>query len=312
MFLALACRGAERQPCHECRDESVAAERQRDDIRPERQRKHGDLTGQLGGQLPSVGRNEKEAADSPDHDSCDDGDRDLLDRVGEMDALRAAGGCRERDEENDERRRDAIVEPAFDVEDAPDPDRDGRVRHDGQAQGSVRRREDRPDEQRGRHWQFGKDEPGDEPAGRDRQQEPDPEESTDQTGVAAESVHVDGRGVGEQDEGKGQLGKLPDRRRLDVDVEHAQDVRSEQQPGQDEEHRRTDRRLVESVGDERVARQKQDEQRDPGFRWPPPTPLARPTLGTLSPTVTAVTLARHVVARRSSIAVVASAELAPK
>jgi hypothetical protein len=64
-------------------------------------------------------------------------------------------------------------------------------------------------------------------------------------------------------------------------VEHAQDVRSEQQPGQDEEHCRTDRRLVESIGDERVARQEQDEQRDPGFRVPPPTPLARPTLGTL-------------------------------
>ena len=80
-------------------------------------------------------------------------------------------------------------------------------------------------------------------------------QTTDQTGVAAESVHVNGRGVSEQDEGKGQLGKLPDRRRLDVDMEYAQDVRSEQQAGHDEEHRRTDRRLVESVGDERIAGQ---------------------------------------------------------
>jgi hypothetical protein len=72
---------------------------------------------------------------------------------------------------------------------------------------------------------------------------------------------------------------LPDRRRFEVDAEHAQDVRTEQQPEQDEEDRGTDRRLVESVGDEGVARQEQDEQRDPGFRVGPPRRLSVPDRG---------------------------------
>ena len=56
----------------------------------EREGEHGDLARQLGGQLPPVGRDEQEAADCADPDSDDDGDRDLLERVGEVDALRAA------------------------------------------------------------------------------------------------------------------------------------------------------------------------------------------------------------------------------
>ena len=226
--------------------------------------------------LPPVGRDEQEAADRADHGPGDDGDRDLLERVDQVDALRAVRGGREGDEEHDQRGRDAVVEPALDVEHAPDPDRDGRVRHDGQPERGVGRREDGPDEQRGRDRKLREQEPRDEPAEGDRQQQPDPEETADQARVAAQSGQVDRRGVGEEDEGEGQLGQLPDRRRLDVEAEQAQRVRSEQQPEQDEEHRGTDRRLVESVGDERVARQEQEEERDPGFRRPPPTPRASP------------------------------------
>jgi hypothetical protein len=49
-------------------------------------------------------------------------------------------------------------------------------------------------------------------------------------------------------------------------VEQAEHVRPEQQPEQDEEDGRTDRRLVESVGDECIACQEQDEDRDASVR----------------------------------------------
>ena len=70
--------------------------------------------------------------------------------------------------------------------------------------------------------------------------------------VASEPGQVDGRSVSEQDEGERQLGELPRRRRFDVDVEHAQHLRSEQQSGEDEEDGRTDGRPVEPIGHERV------------------------------------------------------------
>ena len=116
----------------------------------------------------------------------------------------------------------------------------------------------------------------DEPAGRDGEQEPDPEESTDKAGVAAEAVHVNGRGVGEEDEGQGsarQAARMVDD--FDVDVEQAEDVPVEEQAGQDEEHRRADRRLVESVG--RSARSPQDKTNSaiPSFPYPPSS-SARP------------------------------------
>ena len=191
--------------------------------------------------------------------------------VGEVVALRARGGRRERDEQQHERRRDAVVEPALDVEDAPDPDRDGRVRDDREAQGGVGRGQDRPDEQRGRERKLREDQRADEPAGGDRQEEPDPEQATDQAGVAPETGEVDRRGIREQHERERELGKLPDRRRLDVDVQHAQHIRPEHEPGT---AKNTSAgpidSLVESVGDERVARQEQDEHRDPDLQVPPP------------------------------------------
>ena len=159
-----------------------------------------------------------------------------VERLDEMAALGAAGGGRERDEQEHERRRDAVVEPALDVEDAPDPDRDGRVGDDRESKRGVRRGQDRPDEQRRRQRKLREDQRADEPARGDRQEQPDPEKATDQAGVAPETGEVDRRGIREQHERERDLGQVLDRRRLDIDGQHVQHDRPKHEP-----HRRRTR-----------------------------------------------------------------------
>ena len=207
-LLALACRGAEGQSRDECRDEPVAAEAPRMRSSPEGQGEARRSAGTArrsasAGRRPRAGGRRCRRPRLPTTMAM----AISVERRRRDGALRAAGGGRERDEEEHERRRDAVVETALDVEDAPDPDRDGGVGDDGKSQGGVGRGEDRADEQRGRQRELGEDEPGDEPAGGDRQQQPDPEQATDEAGVAPEAVQVDGRGIGEQDEGEGDLGQ---------------------------------------------------------------------------------------------------------
>ncbi len=108
------------------------------------------------------------------------------------------------------------------------------------------------------------------PPGSDRQEQPDPEEATDQAGVAPETGEVDRRGVREQHEREGDFGQVSDRRRLDVDVQHIQHHRPKHEPNDDERERGTDRQFVETVGDERVAGQEQGEGRDADFQVVPP------------------------------------------
>ena len=92
------------------------------------------------------------------------------------------------------------------------------------------------------------------------------EEATDQAGVAPETGEVDRRGIREQHERERDLSQVSDRRRLDVDWQHIQHDRPKHEPHDDERERRTDRQLVETVGDERVARQEQGEGRDADFQ----------------------------------------------
>ena len=170
--------------------------------------------------------------------------------------------------------------------------RDSRVRDDRQSQGGVSRSQDRTDEQRGRDRKLGKDEPGDKPASGDRQEEPDPEESTDQAGVAAEPA----RSTVEASVNRTRARVSSASCRI---VDDSRSIWSKPSTSGPRTGRGATKNtagpidvLVESVGDERVARQEQDEHRDPRFRGPPPMHPARPTLGTLLPTVTAASLVR--------------------
>ncbi len=184
--------------------------------------------------------------------------------------FRADFGCCERDEQEHERRRDAVVEPALDVEDAPYTGRDCRVRDDRESKSGVRWGQDRPDEQRRRQRKLREDQRGNKSSRGDRQEEPDPEKATDQAGVAPETGDVDRRGIREQHECERDFGQMSDRRRLDIDRQHIQHDRPKHEPHRNERERWTDRQFVETVGDERIARQEQGESRDPDFQVLPP------------------------------------------
>ena len=92
----------------------------------------------------------------------------------------------------------------------------------------------------------GKHEHADDPARRDRQEQPDPEQTADQGGIAPEAGDVDRRGIGEQHERERDLRHVLDRRRLDVEVHDIQHDRPEDDPHRDEHEGRTDRQAVET------------------------------------------------------------------
>ena len=142
----------------------------------------------------------------------------------------------------------------------------GRVAHHGHPERRIGRGEDGAQQQRRRERHAREQDHGDEPARQHRQDQTDGEQPTDEARVATKTIDVDGRGVREQHERERDLSQGLDHLGVEADIEDAKDVRPQQHPDQDEHDRWTDREAVETARDQRIARQDQDEDRDPGFQ----------------------------------------------
>ena len=136
---------------------------------------------------------------------------------------------------------------------------------DGEPECGIGRGENRSDQQCRRERKLRKDQLRDHAADRDRQQQPDPEQPADETGVATEASEVHRRCIGEQHERQRDLGQQFNGLRFDLEVEDREHVGSEDKPDDHEYDGRSQRHTVETIGDQGIAREKQNKDSDPGF-----------------------------------------------
>ena len=125
------------------------------------------------------------------------------------------------DEDVDEWRGDAVVQPALDVEDPTNVRGDVLVLHDRGTERGVGRRDDGADG--GSHPKTGAVEEqrhDGEPAAMVRGR-PDAEQAEGDGRIDAEGAHVDPGGVHEEHQRQGDLGQRPDRRRVQAEVHEA-------------------------------------------------------------------------------------------
>ena len=151
------------------------------------------------------------AAEPADDDRDHDRQGDLEGGIDEPVLTRGSlFGDHDRQEQGDERRRDAVVQSALDVDGPPDPDRDRPIHEQRQAQRRVGRRQDRAHQEGEPEAERREQEPADQRSGADRQRQPDGEEPGRDPGDAASLLEADGRGIREQQQGQRQLGEQLD------------------------------------------------------------------------------------------------------
>ena len=166
---------------------------------------------------------------------------------------------RERQRDEEERHAEAVVQTALDVEPLPDSHGKAPIGHDHLSQRGVGGRErDREHERLGPR-ELTEDGARGKRAQNDREWKPDPEQPGRQGELPAQGADVDPRRVGEEHERQGRLGQHPHRRALDVEVEPAEPLVADKQPGPDEENRCREHRLLEPAREHGVA---EDEGRD--------------------------------------------------
>ena len=162
-------------------------------------------------------------------------------------------GGHDGDEQRDERRHDAVVQPAFDVQCAADAHGDGSIGHHRQAQRGIGRRQDRRDQERRgpghvREHPLREQGPSDH-----RERQADEQQSFRHRPITFDSAQPHTGGIREQQQRQGQLGDgerglLVQRDRKDL---HAR--RSQQGTGRHEHHGGGDPPPIELRGDEGIA-----------------------------------------------------------
>ena len=188
-----------------------------------------------------IGQGQELPAEVSDDDRGDDGQPDLLQCLQPPRPIPdTVLGRDERDEKGDERRRDPVIEPAFDVERPADPHRNSPVGHDRQAERRVGGRQD-GGEQRGRRpLDTGENEISHQRAGRNREWQPHKKQPVGQAGVALDVTQPDRGGIGEQQQGQRQLSDGEDRLVAQREGQNIQHARAQDRARGDEHHRGRD------------------------------------------------------------------------
>jgi hypothetical protein len=177
---------AEDQAADEGGNESVAVDEQGPGVGEQRQGQDGGTAEFLGKPVPASRQTGGRAASTAD---CGAGQHPDHQRENSSARALDAGDSFARgdpgDRHQDDRRGDAVVEPAFDVERAANLAGDNRVRHHGGPEGGVGRRERGTDQQSRPHVHVEHHQRGCRSQGY-RQRQPDPEQPTVQAEVAPE------------------------------------------------------------------------------------------------------------------------------
>ena len=204
--------GPEQDATGERGDEPVPADRHRPLVGQQRQGQDGDLLRDPGGPATVVGHRQQLPAQVADHHRGHDRQPDLGERLQPPCRVAERFLGRDRgDEQGDKGCRDPIVEAALDIQGSSDPHRNGRVGDHRQPERRVGRGQDGGQQRRRRPPDLGKHQIGHQRAGNDRQRQPDEQQPAGQPGVALDIAQPDRGGVGEQQQGQGQLGDGQDR-----------------------------------------------------------------------------------------------------
>jgi len=204
--------GPEQDATGERGDEAVPADRHGPLVGQQRQGEDSDLVGHRRGPATVIGQGQQLPANIADHDRSHDGQPDLGERF--QPPCRLAEpflGGHDSDEEGDQWRRDAIVEPALDIQRSSDPRRNGLVGDHRQPQRRVGGRQDGGDQCCRRPPDLGKHQVCQQRARNDRERQPDEQQPAGHTGIAFDIPQPDRGGIGEQQQGQGQLGDGEDR-----------------------------------------------------------------------------------------------------
>ena len=184
----------------------------RSQVGEQREGEDGDLLGHVGGPSTVLGERDQPPAEISDDDRRDDRQADLLERLEPPPVItEILLGRDNRDEEGDERRGDAVVETALDVERPANPRRHRPVRDDRHSERRVGGRQDGGDQRGRRPAGLGKHQVGQQAADDDRQRQPDEQQPRGRLRVALDVAQPHGRGIGEQQQGQCQLGDGQDR-----------------------------------------------------------------------------------------------------
>nr|BFE73269.1 hypothetical protein GCM10020092_065700 [Actinoplanes digitatis] len=253
---------AERQAGDERRDEAVAVEPECAGIGGQGKCQHAGSGEVLRHPAPPARDPNRPAARGAEADTDGQADREVDEAAALVHAtLDAPGDRRARDREHHDRGRYAVVEPALDVEDPPDPFRHGGVGHHRGAQRRVRRRQRGADHQRQPEAQVAEEPRRQQRARRDGQRKPDRQQPGVKPGVGAEVPEPDPGGVDEQHPDEGHLGEQLDGLVRDVRVDDVHHLR-EQQPDGDEDDGRAQVRAAEPRREQAPAEDEQHDQRD--------------------------------------------------
>jgi hypothetical protein len=183
---------------------------------------------------PSAPRRDREqaTADRPHDERDEDREADVDDRIEDpRAALDPLLTQESREEDRNERRRDAIVQPALDVQGSADADRDRPVGHDSHAQCGVGGSQHGSDECGPRPAELrGHDQPQDRTRD-DREQESDTEEPAGNPGIAFDGAQGHRARIGEQQRSERDLGEGQDHFAVERELEQSGTVGAERHPG---------------------------------------------------------------------------------